>query len=290
MFTGSIPALITPFRDGAVDETAFAALVERQIAGGSSALVPVGTTGESATLTHEEHRRVVSLCIEVAAGRVPVIAGCGSNATHEAIGLVSHARHAGADAALVVCPYYNRPNQAGLYAHFKAITEAVSFPLVLYNVPSRTACDLAPETVGQLAKLPDIVGLKDATGDLARVLQHRNRVPEAFCLLSGDDPTALGFLAMGGQGCISVTANVLPEACAAMHAAFARGDLATARAIEGRLIDLHKALFVSPSPGPTKYLLSRDGLCTPDVRLPLLPPDPAACAILDTALARAKGH
>lgn len=284
MFDGSIPALVTPLRGGEVDEKAFAMLVERQIAGGSKALVPVGTTGESATLTHEEHRRVVSLCIEVAAGRVPVIAGCGSNATHEAIGLVSHAKAEGADAALVVCPYYNKPNQDGIYAHFKAVTDAVALPVIVYNVPSRTASDILPETLGRLARLPGIVGVKDATGDLPRVTLHRNLCGADFCQLSGDDPSALGFLAMGGVGCISVTANVVPEACAAMHAAFAAGDLARARAIESRLIGLHRALFASPSPGPAKFALASLGLCTDEVRLPLLPPDRAARELIEAAL------
>lgn len=287
MFHGSIPALVTPFRDGNVDEGAFAALVERQIAAGAGALVPVGTTGESATLTHEEHRRVVSLCLEVASGRVPVIAGCGSNATHEAIGLVEHAKRVGADAALVVCPYYNRPDQEGLYRHFAAISEAVALPIIVYNVPTRTSSDILPETVGRLAQLPNIVGIKDATGDLSRVTHHRNLCSEDFCQLSGDDPTALGFVAMGGVGCISVTANVAPKACVAMHAAAARGDFAEARRIESALIDLHKALFRSPSPGPTKYALARMELCSDEVRLPIIRPGEAVCAVIDAAVDKA---
>ncbi len=287
MFHGSIPALVTPFKNNALDRDAYVALIERQISAGSSGLVPVGTTGESATLSHAEHREAVSLCIETARGRVPVIAGCGSNATAEGIGLVEHAKAAGADAALVVCPYYNRPDQAGLEAHFTAIADAVALPLILYNVPSRTASDLLPETVGRLARHPNIVGIKDATGDLSRVSLHRVLAGEGFVQLSGDDPSALGHRAMGGTGCISVTANVAPDLVAAMHKAAGLGDLQTARGIEAKLIALHKALFVTPSPGPTKHVLARLGLCEPDVRLPVTPPGPAACEIIDAALAAA---
>ncbi|MEZ5998488.1 MAG: 4-hydroxy-tetrahydrodipicolinate synthase [Hyphomonas sp.] len=292
MFHGSIPALVTPFKNGAVDRKAFAALVERQIAGGSSALVPVGTTGETSTLSTEEHKDVVSLCVEVAAGRVPVIAGAGSNATDEAIDLVDHAKKAGADAALVVCPYYNKPNQDGLYAHFKAINDAVALPVFLYNVPGRTVIDMSAETVARLARLPNVIGIKDASGDLGRVTQHAALIGdgEQFIQLCGDDPIALGHLAMGGKGCISVTANVMPEACAQMHKAFDAGDLETARAIERRLIALHKAMFCSPSPGPAKYVLHRLGLCELDVRLPITPPDAAAREQIDTAMALAGLH
>ncbi len=286
MFHGSIPALVTPFKNGAVDRDAFAALAERQIAAGSAALVPVGTTGETSTLSTEEHKEVVTLCVEVAAGRVPVIAGAGSNATEEAIDLVAHAKAVGADAALVVCPYYNNPNQAGLEAHFRAINDAVALPVFVYNVPSRTMADLRPETVARLARLPNIIGIKDATGDMDRVSYHAALIGpgEQFIQLSGDDPSALGHLAMGGAGCISVTANVVPELCAAMHAAFHAGDLDGARAIERCLIMLHRALFCSPSPGPAKYALSRMGLCADDVRLPITPPDAAARAEIDAAL------
>lgn len=288
MFHGSIPALVTPFKNGAVDKDAFANLVERQIENGSGALVPVGTTGETSTLSHDEHKSVVTLCVEVAAGRVPVIAGAGSNATAEAIDLVRHAKTVGADAALVVCPYYNKPNQAGLEAHFTAINDAVEMPVILYNVPGRTVSDLLPETVGRLAKLPNIVGIKDATGDLPRVSQHNHLTRgEQFELISGDDPSALGFLAMGGVGCISVTANVLPAECAAMHTAFHAGDLKRAQEIEATLIDLHNAMFCSPSPGPAKYALSRMGLCQDDVRLPITKPDAAARDTIDAALAAA---
>ncbi|MEZ5987013.1 MAG: 4-hydroxy-tetrahydrodipicolinate synthase [Hyphomonas sp.] len=289
MFHGSIPALVTPFKNGAVDRKAFADLVERQIAGGSAGLVPVGTTGETSTLSTEEHKDVVTLCVEVAAGRVPVIAGAGSNATDEAIDLVAHAKAAGADAALVVCPYYNKPNQDGLYAHFKAINDAVDLPVFLYNVPGRTVIDMCADTVARLARLPNIIGIKDASGDLARVSQHAALIGdgEQFVQLCGDDPIALGHLAMGGAGCISVTANVMPEACALMHKAFNEGDLETARAIERRLIGLHKAMFCSPSPGPAKYVLHRLGLCEPDVRLPLTMPDAAAREQIDAAMALA---
>ena len=289
MFHGSIPALVTPFKNGAVDKKAFAELVERQIAGGSAGLVPVGTTGETSTLSTEEHKEVVSLCVEVAAGRVPVIAGAGSNSTEEAIDFVAHAKEAGADATLIVCPYYNNPNQDGLYAHFKAINDAVALPVILYNVPGRTVVDLKPETVAKLARLPNIAGIKDATGDMDRVSLHAALIGdgEQFVQLSGDDPSALGHLAMGGAGCISVTANVMPDACASLHKAFQVGDFETAQTIERRLIALHKAMFCSPSPGPAKYVLHRLGLCEPDVRLPLTPPDAAAREQIDAAMALA---
>ena len=289
MFSGSIPALVTPFRNGLVDKTAFAALVERQIAAGCAALVPVGTTGETSTLSTEEHKAVVSLCVEVAAGRVPVIAGAGSNATEEAIDLVRHAKAVGADAALVVCPYYNKPDQAGLFAHFKAINDAIALPVFLYNVPGRTIVDLMPQTVAALAALPNIIGIKDASDEMERVALHSHLIGpgEQFIQLSGEDSSALAHRAMGGAGCISVTANVLPEACAAMHAAFDDGDLETARAINQRLVLLHRAMFCSPSPGPAKYALSRMGLCMQEVRLPITPPDAEARAQIDAALRHA---
>lgn len=285
MFSGSIPALITPFKNGAFDREAFANLVERQITAGSKALVPCGTTGESATLSHEEHREVVTLCVDVAAGRVPVIAGAGSNSTAEAVGLIEHAHSTGADAAMVVCPYYNKPNQAGLEAHFRAVAAAAQLPIILYNVPSRTGCDLQPETAARLASVANIVGIKDASGDLSRVSEHNALTTgQDFTQICGDDPIALGHRAMGGAGCISVTANVLPEKCAAMHKAFDEGDLATAREIESRLNALHHAMFVSPSPGPAKYVLSKMGLCEPDVRLPIVTPNQAARDTIDAAL------
>ncbi len=275
-FKGAIPALVTPFKDGAIDEAAFRALVERQIKGGVKALVPVGTTGESTTLSHDEHRRVVELCVQTAAGRVPVIAGAGSNSTEEAIGLVRHAKEVGADAALVVTPYYNRPSQEGLYRHFKAVHEAVDLPIVLYNVPARTSVDLANDTVARLAKLPNIVGIKDATSDLARPSIMRRDCGEDFVLLSGEDASALGYMAHGGHGCISVTVNVAPEAMSGLIDACLDGDYRTALQWQDKLIGLHKALFADSSPSPTKFALARLGLCEEEVRLPLAPCSEAA--------------
>ncbi len=287
MFKGSIPALITPFTKGAIHQDRYVALIERQIKAGSAALVPCGTTGESATLSHAEHEAALELCVQAAGGRVPVIAGCGSNSTSEAIGLVRHAKAVGADAAMVVCPYYNRPGQGGLEAHFRAVADAVEMPLIVYNVPSRTSSDILPETLGRLAAHPNIIGIKDATGDLSRVTKHRSLCGPEFIQLSGDDPSALGHRAMGGAGCISVTANVAPELCAELHGKINAGDLDGARAIEDRLADLHAALFASASPGPTKYALSKLGLCDPEVRLPILPPDDKARDAVDAALAKA---
>ncbi|MEM9181258.1 MAG: 4-hydroxy-tetrahydrodipicolinate synthase [Pseudomonadota bacterium] len=288
MFHGSIPALVTPFKNGAIDRDAFANLIESQISGGSGALVPCGTTGESATLSHAEHREVVELCIQVAGGRVPVIAGAGSNSTREAIELIQHAKTVGADAALVICPYYNKPDQSGLEAHFRAIDDAVSMPIVMYNVPSRTASDLLPETVGRLAKLPNIIGIKDASNDLGRVSMHAALTQgEQFTQLSGEDPSSLGHRAMGGTGCISVSANVAPDLCAQMHAAFDAGDLDTARQLDQRLIHIHKAMFFSPSPGPAKYVLAKMGVCSDEVRLPITAPDAETCQRIDDAMAAA---
>ncbi|MEE2877378.1 MAG: 4-hydroxy-tetrahydrodipicolinate synthase [Pseudomonadota bacterium] len=285
MFHGSIPALVTPFKNGEVDRKAYAELIERQIEGGSGALVPCGTTGESATLSHAEHREMVSLCVEVAAGRVPVIAGAGSNSTREAIGLVQHAKDTGADAALCVCPYYNRPDQIGLEAHFRAIADAVSLPIILYNVPGRTVSDVLPDTVIRLGSHPNIVGIKDATDDLARVSMHAAGLAgEQFVQISGNDHSALGFRAMGGTGTISVTANVAPKAMADMHQAVTDGRLEDAREIERRFIALHKALFLTPSPGPTKYALAKLGLCSGEVRLPIVAPNAAACEKIDAAM------
>jgi 4-hydroxy-tetrahydrodipicolinate synthase len=266
-----ITALVTPFAGGQVDETAFAALVERQIEAGAHGLVPVGTTGETATLSHREHRRVVELCVQVAAGRVPVIAGAGSNATDEAISLVRHAKDAGAQAALVVTPYYNRPSQEGLYRHYEAINAAVDLPVLVYNVPSRTSVDIANETLGRLAALPNIIGVKDATGDIARASQQRRLCGEDWVMLSGDDPSALGYMAHGGHGCISVTANVAPGACAAFFNACMAGEWTEALSWQDKLIGLHKALFLDASPAPTKFALAHLGLCAPDCRLPIAP-------------------
>ncbi len=271
LFKGVVTALVTPFRKGAVDEDAFVALVERQVAAGVHGLAPVGTTGETATLSHDEHRRVVELCITTAAGRVPVIAGCGSNCTAEVIELARHAKTVGADAALVVAPYYNRPSQEGLYAHYAALNAAVQIPVIVYNVPSRTVADISNETLARLAMLPNIVGVKDATGDLARASLMRLTCGEDFVMLSGDDPTALGYIAHGGHGCISVTSNVAPAECVAFMKATMAGDFAAALVWQDRLVKLHKALFADASPSPTKFALSELGLCTPDVRLPITP-------------------
>jgi 4-hydroxy-tetrahydrodipicolinate synthase len=270
LFHGVLPALVTPFRNGAVDEEAFVALVERQIEGGVHGLVPVGTTGETSTLSHEEHRRVVELCVQTARGRVPVIAGAGSNSTDEAIELARHAKTIGADAALVVTPYYNRPSQGGLYAHYKAINDAVQLPVFVYNVPSRTSVDIANETLAELARLPNIVGIKDATGDMPRASQQRITCGEDWVMLSGDDPSALGYMAHGGHGCISVTVNVAPEPTSTLYNAALSGDWKGALQLQDRLIRLHKSLFTDASPAPTKFALSHLGLCTDEVRLPLV--------------------
>jgi 4-hydroxy-tetrahydrodipicolinate synthase len=273
LFKGVLTALITPFRRGEVDESAFVELVERQIAGGVHGLVPVGTTGESATLSHDEHRRVVELCVQTARGRVPVIAGAGSNSTAEAIDLVRHAKTVGADAALMVTPYYNRPSQEGLYRHYAAVNEAVELPILIYNVPSRTSVDIHNETLERLSVLPNIVGIKDATGDIARVSFQRLTCGDDWVMLSGDDPSALGYMAHGGHGCISVTANVAPDACAAFYNACLAGDFETARYWQDRLVRLHKALFLDASPAPTKFAMAHLGLCAEEARLPI-----AACS------------
>ena len=281
-FRGVFTALVTPFRNGALDETAFVALVERQIAGGVHGLVPVGTTGETATLSHEEHNRAVELCVQTARGRVPVIAGAGSNSTAEAIELARHAKEIGADAVLSVTGYYNRPSQEGVYRHFAAVDAAVDIPIIIYNVPSRTVVDLSNELVARLAKLPHVVGIKDATGDLPRASLQRLDCGEDWLMLSGDDPSALGYIAHGGQGCISVTSNVAPEACAAFCEAALEGDWKTALAWQDRLVRLHKALFLDASPAPTKFALAHLGLCTDEVRLPIAPcADAVKPAILD---------
>jgi len=287
LFKGVITALITPLRDGKVDEAAFAQLLERQIAAGVHGVVPMGTTGESATLHLDEHQRVVELCVRVAAGRVRVIAGAGSSATDKAIELVRHAKTVGADGALVVTPYYNRPSQAGMAAHFEAIAEAVQLPVLLYNVPGRTGVDLANDTVARLAAHPNIVGIKDATGDLSRVSWMRANINDQFDLISGDDPSYLGYHAHGGVGLISVTSNVAPEAMVALHEAAAADDYATARDWQDRLIGLHKALFLDNSPSPAKYALARLGLCTEEVRLPLAATADAVKPAMDRAMAEA---
>jgi 4-hydroxy-tetrahydrodipicolinate synthase len=269
MFKGSLVALITPFRGGAVDETAFQEHVAWQIGQGTHGLVPCGTTGESAALEHDEQRRLIELCVEVAKGRAPVVAGTGSNSTAHTIAATREAKAAGADAALIVCPYYNKPTQEGLYQHFKAVHDAVDLPIVIYNIPGRSAVDMSNATMARLAKLPNVVGVKDATNDLARPLKMRVEIGHEFCLLSGEDATAVAYLSQGGDGCISVTANVAPQLCSTMHEAWQKGDLATVRQINERLISLHDALFVETSPAPVKYAASLLGRCTPEVRQPL---------------------
>ena len=271
LFSGAITALVTPLKDGAVDDAAFVRLVERQVAAGIHGIVAVGTTGESATLDHDAHKRVVELCVRTVAGRIPVIAGAGSNSTAEAIALSQHAKAVGAAGTLVVTPYYNRPSQEGMYAHFAAIADAIELPMLLYNVPGRTGVDLSNDIVARLAVLPKIVGIKDATGDLTRASLMRRACPEDFLMISGDDGSALGYVAQGGRGVISVTSNVAPELCAKQMEAALAGDFAGALALQDRLIALHRALFLDASPAPTKWALSELGLCTADVHLPLLP-------------------
>lgn len=270
MFQGSMPALVTPFTDGKVDFGALKRLVEWHVAEGSSGLVPVGTTGESPTLSHEEHEEVVRVVIETAAGRIPVIAGAGSNNTIEAVRFVEFAKSAGAEAALVVTPYYNKPTQAGLIAHFEVLA-GIGLPIIIYNIPPRSVIDMTPTTMGQLAKLPAIIGVKDATGDLARVPKQRATCGRDFVQLSGEDATAIGFNAQGGRGCISVTANVAPKLCAEMQAATLAGDYAKALEYQDRLMPLHEAIFAEPGVCGAKYGLSLLGHCSADVRLPLTP-------------------
>ncbi|MBK8628783.1 MAG: 4-hydroxy-tetrahydrodipicolinate synthase [Sphingomonadales bacterium] len=285
MFTGSIPALVTPFRDGLIDEVAFRKLVDWQIDNGSSALVPCGTTGESATLSYDEHYRVIAICIEQAAGRVPVIAGCGSNDTAVAVRHMAFAKEAGAAAALVVAPYYNRPSQAGIIAHFAHLAERNDLPIIVYNVPGRTVTDIQPDTLAVLSQIPSVVGVKDASGNLVRVADHRLGCGLDFCQLSGNDDMAVPFNAAGGVGCISVTANVAPRAFADVQAATLAGDFAKARALNDRLHPLHKALFSDASPGPTKYALARlHDWMTDDVRLPMTGPSEASRKAVDAAL------
>jgi 4-hydroxy-tetrahydrodipicolinate synthase len=289
MFRGSIPALVTPFRDEAFAEDAYRAFVDWQIAEGSHGLVPCGTTGESATLTADEHRRVVAACVETANRRVPVIAGCGSNDTAHAIALTRSAREAGADAALHVPPYYNRPNQEGVYAHFAAIAEAVDIPIVLYNVPSRTVTDIAVETMARLSRIANVVAVKDATGNLARVSAQRLACRAGFAQLSGNDDMALGFMAMGGVGCVSVTANVAPRLCSDFQNACMSGDWEAALRLQDKLYPLHAALFTDASPGPAKYALNRVRPDFPaDLRLPMTPASEASRKAVDAALEHAR--
>lgn len=269
MFKGSLPALVTPFRNGELDLETLKKLVEWHIGEGSNGLVPVGTTGESPTLTHREHEQVVEEVVKAAAGRIPVIAGAGSNNTVESIRLARHAEKVGADAILVVTPYYNKPTQRGLIAHFTAVHDCCELPIIIYNIPPRSVIDMTPATMGELAKLPRIVGVKDATGDLARVSYQRMTCGEDFCQLSGEDATAHGFNAQGGVGCISVTANVAPKLISQMQAACAAGDYAAALVIQDKLMPLHKAIFTEPGLVGVKYAMSRLDLCADEVRLPL---------------------
>ncbi|WP_144185049.1 4-hydroxy-tetrahydrodipicolinate synthase [Elioraea rosea] len=288
MLKGSLVALITPMRqDGALDEKAFQDFVDWQVRQGTHGLVPVGTTGESPTLSHAEHKRVVELCIEAAGRRVPVVAGTGSNSTDEAIDFTRHAKAAGADAALVVTPYYNRPTQEGLYLHFKAIAEAVDLPVIIYNIPGRSAVDMTVETMARLAKLPNILGVKDATANLARPLHQKSACGPDFVQLSGEDHTAVAFLASGGVGCISVTANVAPRLCADMHEAWERGETAAAMAIQERLLPVHDAMFCETSPGPVKYAAHLLGHCEETCRLPLAPVSEANKGRVRSALVQA---
>ncbi|MFZ4806596.1 MAG: 4-hydroxy-tetrahydrodipicolinate synthase [Hyphomicrobiaceae bacterium] len=284
MFRGSYTALITPFRNDAVDETAYERLIEWQIAQGTHGLVPVGTTGESPTVSMDEHKRLFEICVEVTRKRVPVIAGAGSNSTAEAIELSEHAKKAGADAVLIVMPYYNKPTQEGMYLHIKAINDAVDIPIMLYNVPVRTIADMNVATMARCAKLKNVFGVKDATANMARASQQRLACGTDFVMFSGEDATALGFNAHGGGGCISVTSNVAPALCAQFQNASLAGDYQKALAIQDRLMPLHDALFVETSPGPVKYAASRLGLCLPDVRLPLAPVTEATKKAVDAAL------
>jgi 4-hydroxy-tetrahydrodipicolinate synthase len=272
MFHGSMVALVTPMHaDGSIDEAAYARFINWQIAEGTQGIIPVGTTGESPTLSHDEHKRVVEIAIATAAGRVPVIAGAGSNSTAEAIGLASHAKKAGADAVLVVTPYYNKPTQEGLYRHYTAIADAADIPIIIYNIPGRSVIDMSVETMARLAKHKNIVGVKDATANLTRPLHTARACGENFAQLSGEDHTAVAYLASGGHGCISVTANVAPRLCAEMHNAWAAGDVKQAMAIQTRLVPLHDAMFVESNPGPVKFAVSLLGYGTNTARLPMAP-------------------
>ena len=284
LFQGSWVALMTPFHDGALDESAFRKLVAWQIGAGTSGLVPVGTTGESPTLSHDEHKRVVEWCIESAAGRVPVLAGAGSNSTAEAVDFVRHASQAGADGALVVTPYYNKPTQAGLVRHYETIAEASEIPIVIYDIPGRSVVSMDLDTMAKLAAHPNITGVKDSSQDLTRPTELTNRIGVGFSMLSGEDGTALPFRAAGGHGCISVTANVAPRLLAEMHEAWDAGDSAAALAIHAKLMPLHRALFCESSPGPVKYAAHLLGLCRAELRLPLTDISAASQSQVSTAL------
>jgi 4-hydroxy-tetrahydrodipicolinate synthase len=285
MFKGSFVALITPMRaDGSFDEKAYADFVEWQIAEGTNGIVPVGTTGESPTLSHDEHKRVVEIAVTVAKGRIPVIAGAGSNSTKEAIDLTRHAKEAGADAALIVTPYYNKPTQEGMFLHYSAIADAVDLPIIIYNIPGRSVVNMSVETMARLAKHKNIVGVKDSTADLQRPILQRLAMGPGFCQMSGEDQTAISFLAAGGHGCISVTANIAPRLCSEMHAAWADGRVKDAIAIQDRLTPLHDSLFCETSPGPVKYAASLLGKTSNRCRLPLAPPGEATQARVRAAM------
>jgi 4-hydroxy-tetrahydrodipicolinate synthase len=281
-FRGSFTALVTPFKNGGVDEAAFRNIVEWQITEGTNGLVPVGTTGESPTLSHDEHNKVVDWCVDQAKGRVPIVAGAGSNSTKEAIDLAKHAEKAGADAVLIVTPYYNKPTQEGLYQHFKAINDAIGIPIIIYNIPPRSVIDMSVDTMKRLFELKNIAGVKDATANMARTSQQRAALGPDFNQLSGEDITALGFNAHGGHGCISVTSNVAPEAMATFFNALLNKDWETALYWQDRLVKLHKALFLDSSPAPTKFAMAHLGLCAEDARLPIAPcADAVKPAVLD---------
>ena len=269
MFKGSIVALITPFKNGKIDEQSFQDFIEWQIIQGTHGLVPSGTTGESPTLTHDEHERVISLCVECANGKIPVIAGTGSNSTDEAISLTKYSENVGANAVLVVTPYYNKPTQNGLYNHFKAINDNSNIPIIIYNIPGRSVVDMSVETMEKLSKLRNIIGVKDSSNDLTRPLHTINKIGKNFCQLSGEDATVVPFLSQGGHGCISVTANIAPKQCADLHNAWQKGDREEVEKINSYLFPLHQALFIETSPGPTKYAASLLKICLKECRLPL---------------------
>ena len=284
---GSITALVTPFRDGALDEEAFRSHIDWQIENGTHGLVPVGTTGESPTLSHREHERVVEICVEAAGGRVPVIAGAGSNSTAEAVAFSRHAEAVGADAVLIVTPYYNKPTQEGLYQHFKAINDAIGLPILIYNIPGRSVIDMSVDTMARLFELKNIVGVKDATANVARVSLQRQAMGPDFVQLSGEDATALGFMAHGGHGCISVTSNVAPRLCSEMQEACLAGDYGAALQVQDRLMPLHTALFVETNPAPAKFALSALGRMSDEVRLPMVPVSERTRATVRSALVHA---
>lgn len=288
MYNGSFVALLTPFKNGQVEDAVFQSFVDWQIKEGTNGLVPCGTTGESPTLTHTEHKHVTELCIEAADGRVPVMAGAGSNSTAEAVDLAKHAESAGAHSVLVVSPYYNKPTQEGLYAHYKAVNDAVGIPIFVYNIPGRSVVNVDLDTLKRLAELPNIVGVKDATSDLGLPIEVTRELGADFCQMSGEDATAIPFLAAGGHGCISVTANISPAKCAEQHAAWNAGDVARAQAIQLELINVHKSMFCETSPGPVKYAAELMGLCSAEQRLPMVDISDASKAQVEAAI-RAAG-